>query len=161
MSEPIAISLTLNGRALRASVAPNRVLADLIREDQGLTGTKIGCDQGTCGACTVLVDGVVTAACSTFAWQVDGKSVTTIEGLATNGALDPVQQAFKERSAYQCGYCTPGMILLAKALLASDPNPSRATIRDWISANVCRCTGYQMIIEAIEHAAQHTGKASP
>jgi len=161
MSEPIAIALTLNGRALRATVAPNRVLADLIREDQGLTGTKIGCDQGTCGACTVLVDGVVTASCSTFAWQVDGKTVTTIEGLATNGALDPVQQAFKERSAYQCGYCTPGMILLAKALLAADPNPSRATIRDWISANVCRCTGYQMIIEAIEHAAALAGKARP
>ena len=161
MSEPIAISLTLNGRALRASVASNRVLADLIREDQGLTGTKIGCDQGTCGACTVLVDDVVTAACSTFAWQVDGKTVITIEGLATNGALDPVQQAFKDRSAYQCGYCTPGMILLAKALLAAEPNPSRATIRDWISANVCRCTGYQMIIEAIEQAAQHAGKARP
>jgi carbon-monoxide dehydrogenase small subunit len=155
MSEPITIALTLNGRALRATVTPNRVLADLIREDQGLTGTKIGCDQGTCGACTVLVDGIVTASCSTFAWQVDGKTVTTIEGLATTGALDPVQQAFKDRSAYQCGYCTPGMILLAKALLAADPNPSRATIRDWISANVCRCTGYQMIIEAIEDAAQH------
>jgi len=154
MSEPIAISLTLNGRALRATVAPNRVLADLIRQDQALTGTKIGCDQGTCGACTVLVDGIVTASCSTFAWQVDGKMVTTIEGVATNGALDPVQESFKSRSAFQCGYCTPGMILLAKALLAADPNPSRATIRDWISANVCRCTGYQMIIEAVEDAAQ-------
>ena len=154
MSEPIAISLTLNGRALRATVAPNRVLADLIRQDQALTGTKIGCDQGTCGACTVLVDGIVTASCSTFAWQVDGKTVTTIEGVATNGALDPVQESFKSRSAFQCGYCTPGMILLAKALLAADPNPSRATIRDWISANVCRCTGYQMIIEAVEDAAQ-------
>jgi carbon-monoxide dehydrogenase small subunit len=161
MSAPIAIALTLNGRALRATVAPNRVLADLIRDDQGLTGTKIGCDQGTCGACTVLVDGIVTASCSTFAWQVDGMTVTTIEGLATNGALDPVQQAFKERSAYQCGYCTPGMILAAKALLAADPNPSRTTIRDWISANVCRCTGYQMIIEAIEHAAQLARGARP
>ena len=154
MSDTISIALTLNGRALNAAVAPSRVLADLIRDDCGLTGTKIGCDQATCGACTVLVDGVPTAACSTFAWQVDGKQVTTIEGLAADGVLDPVQQAFKDRSAFQCGYCTPGMILLAKALIAADPKPSRATIRDWVSANVCRCTGYQMIVEAIEDAAE-------
>jgi carbon-monoxide dehydrogenase small subunit len=156
MSGKIAISLTLNGRALALDVAPSRILADVIREDCALTGTKIGCDQGTCGACTVLVDSVPTASCTTFAWQADGRTIVTIEGLATDGTLDPVQEAFKARSAFQCGYCTPGMIMLAKALLTSNPTPSRAAIRDWISANVCRCTGYQMIIEAIEDAAKRT-----
>lgn len=154
MSEPIAISLTLNGRARTARVAPETMLAAFVREYCGLTGTKIGCDQATCGACTVLVDGAPVASCATFAWQADGAAVTTIEGLAANGALDPVQEAFKAKSAFQCGYCTPGMILLAKALLAANPSPDRATIRDWLSANVCRCTGYQMIIEAVEDAAR-------
>ncbi|MFO0987230.1 MAG: (2Fe-2S)-binding protein [Alphaproteobacteria bacterium] len=152
--EPIAIALTLNGRALRASVAPQMLLADLLRDQWGLTGTKIGCDQATCGACTVLVDGAPMAACATFAWQADGAAVTTIEGLAAGGALDPVQEAFKAKSAFQCGYCTPGMILSAKALLARNPAPDRAAIRDWLSANVCRCTGYQMIVEAVEDAAR-------
>ena len=161
MSEPIAIALTLNARALRASVAPEAMLADLVRDECGLTGTKIGCDQATCGACTVLVDGAPTAACATFAWQVDGAAVTTIEGLATNGVLDPVQEAFKAKSAFQCGYCTPGMILLAKALLAANPAPDRATIRDWLSANVCRYTGYQMIVEAVEDAARRLREAAP
>ena len=154
MTEPIAIALTLNGRALRTSVAPQTMLADLLRDQCGLTGTKIGCDQATCGACTVLVDGAPMAACATFAWQADGTAVTTIEGLASNGVLDPVQEAFKAKSAFQCGYCTPGMILAAKALLAQSPSPDRAAIRDWLSANVCRCTGYQMIVEAVEDAAR-------
>jgi aerobic-type carbon monoxide dehydrogenase small subunit (CoxS/CutS family) len=153
-AETIAIALTLNGRAVRAAVPPQLMLVDFLRDERGLTGTKIGCDQATCGACTVLIDGTPAAACSTFAWQADGAAVTTIEGLAADGALDPVQAAFKARSAFQCGYCTPGMIVLAKSLLAADPAPDRATIRDWISANVCRCTGYQMIIEAVEDAAR-------
>jgi aerobic carbon-monoxide dehydrogenase small subunit len=161
MSERIAIELLLNGRKLRAEVTPALLLADLVRDQCGLTGTKIGCDQATCGACTVLVDGAPMASCATFAWQADGAAVTTIEGLAANGALDPVQEAFKARSAFQCGYCTPGMILLAKALLAANPAPDRATIRDWISANVCRCTGYQMIIEAVEDAARRMRGAAP
>ena len=162
MSPPdsIAIALTLNGRALQTSVAPQMLLADLLREQCGLTGTKIGCDQATCGACTVLVDSAPMAACSTFAWQADGAAVTTIEGLAANGALDPVQEAFKARSAFQCGYCTPGMILSAKALLAHNPAPDRAAIRDWLSANVCRCTGYQMIVEAVEDAARRLREAA-
>ena len=161
MPERIAIALTLNGRPLRAEVAPVLLLADLVRDQCGLTGTKIGCDQATCGACTVLVNGAPMAACATFAWQADGAAVTTIEGLAINGALDPVQEAFKAKSAFQCGYCTPGMILLAKALLAANPAPDRATIRDWLSANVCRCTGYQMIIEAVEDAARRLSEARP
>lgn len=160
MSERIAISLTLNGRPLRAEVAPELMLADLLRDQCGLTGTKIGCDQATCGACTVLLDGAPAAACATFAWQTDGATLTTIEGLAVNGALDPVQEAFKANSAFQCGYCTPGMILSAKALLAANPAPDRATIRDWLSANVCRCTGYQMIIEAVEDAARRMREAT-
>jgi len=150
----ISIALNLNGRAHSARVAPELMLADFLRESCGLTGTKIGCDQATCGACTVLIDGAPAASCATFAWQADGAAVTTIEGLAANGALDPVQEAFKAKSAFQCGYCTPGMILLAKALLTANPAPDRATIRDWISANVCRCTGYQMIVEAVEDAAR-------
>jgi carbon-monoxide dehydrogenase small subunit len=155
--ELMPIALILNGRALRASVSSSTILADLLRDHCGLTGTKIGCDQATCGACTVLVNGAPMAACATFAWQTDGAAVTTIEGLAANGALDPVQEAFKAKSAFQCGYCTPGMILAAKALLAEHPVPDRATIRDWLSANVCRCTGYQMIIEAVEDAARRLG----
>lgn len=158
-ADTIAISVTLNGQTLRASVAPQTMLADLLREQRGLTGTKIGCGQATCGACTVLVDGAPVAACATFAWQTDGTAVTTIEGLAANGALDPVQEAFKAKSAFQCGYCTPGMIMAAKALLARNPSPDRAEIRDWLSANVCRCTGYQMIVEAVEDAARRLAEA--
>ena len=160
VSQAIDIALTLNGRAVSARVAPEAMLADFIRDECGLTGTKIGCDQATCGACTVLVDGAPAAACSTFAWQADGAAVTTIECLAADGALDPVQEAFKAKSAFQCGYCTPGMILLAKSLLARNPAPDRATIRDWLSANVCRCTGYQMIVEAVEDAARRIQEAA-
>ena len=151
---PISIRFTLNGAEQSLSVAPNRNLADLLRDDLGLTGTKIGCDQGVCGACTVLIDGMPAAACATFAWQADGRALVTIEGLAKNGRLDPVQEAFKSNSAFQCGYCTPGMILLGKALLDRHPDPDRATIKDWMQSNICRCTGYQMIVEAIEHAAR-------
>jgi carbon-monoxide dehydrogenase small subunit len=158
--ELIPIALTLNGRVLRTGVAPALMLADLLRDHCGLTGTKIGCDQATCGACTVLVNGAPKAACATFAWQADGAVVTTIEGLAANGVLDPVQEAFKAKSAFQCGYCTPGMIMAAKALLAENPAPDRAAIRDWLSANVCRCTGYQMIIEAVEDAARRLSEAA-
>jgi carbon-monoxide dehydrogenase small subunit len=153
-TDAFSITLTINGVPHSASVPPNRILADVLRDDLGLTGTRIGCDQGTCGACTVLVNGIPTAACSTFAWQVDGKSVLTIEGLAINGTLDPVQEAFKAKSAFQCGYCTSGMIMLTKALLAQNPRPDRPAIREWMAANVCRCTGYQMIMEAVEDAAQ-------
>jgi carbon-monoxide dehydrogenase small subunit len=156
----IAIAFSLNGEARRFAVTPQRILADLIRKDCALTGTKIGCDQAVCGACTVLVDETPVAACATFAWQADGKRVTTIEGLARGGRLDPVQAAFKARSAFQCGYCTPGMILLTKALLDAHPDPDRATIRAWLSANICRCTGYAMIVEAVEDAARRLREAA-
>lgn len=161
MGDAIAIRFELNGQGCVATVAPNRMLVDLLREDLALTGTKVGCDQAVCGACTVLVDGVPTAACATFAWQAEGRRVLTIEGLARDGRLDPVQQAFKARSAFQCGYCTPGMIMLAKALLDRHPAPDRATIKSWLQANICRCTGYQMIVEAVEDAAHLMREQKP
>lgn len=154
MSDAIPINFALNGMDIAIEVQPHVILADVIRIRHGLTGTKIGCDQATCGACTVLVDDVPTAACATFAWQVDGKVVYTIEWRGAPGALENVRAAFKASSAFQCGYCTPGMILLTRALLTRNRDPDRATIREWVSANVCRCTGYQMIVEAVEDAAR-------
>jgi aerobic-type carbon monoxide dehydrogenase small subunit (CoxS/CutS family) len=148
MSQPIDIALTVNGRLHRLSVPANRVVADLL-----LTGCKIGCDQAVCGACTVLVDGVPVTACTTFAFELDGKQVTTIEGLAEGDRLHPVQRAFLEHGAFQCGFCTPGMILSAVALLGRHPNPDEALIVAWLDANICRCTGYRMIVEAIHAAA--------
>jgi aerobic carbon-monoxide dehydrogenase small subunit len=157
--ETLRVRFKVNGRGFDRVVPANRVLADVLRDDLALTGTKIGCDQGVCGACTVLADGRPIAACATFAWQVDGARIATIEGLGKDGALDPVQAAFKERSAFQCGYCTPGLILSVKALLARQPKPDRATIQDWLGANICRCTGYLMLIEAVEDAARRLAEA--
>lgn len=152
--EFVYVSFTLNGAPREFYVRPEEMLVDLLRDRCALTGTKIGCDVATCGACSVLVDGAPSASCSTFAWQVDGRDVVTIEGIAdADGAPDAVQTAFTENSAFQCGFCTPGMIVLARALLDRDPAPDRTTIRAWIGANVCRCTGYEMIIEAVELAA--------
>jgi carbon-monoxide dehydrogenase small subunit len=153
----IDITLTVNGRTYRLSVPPRRMLADLLRDELRLTGCKIGCDQAVCGACTVLVDEMPVTACATFAFEVDGKAVTTIEGLGCAGALHPIQQAFLEHGALQCGFCTPGMILSVKALLARYPDPDEPLIRQWLSANICRCTGYQMIIEAVRAAAKAGG----
>ena len=155
MSETVAIDVTVNGVRHRLDVAPNLILADLLRDDLHLSGVKLGCDQAACGACTVLVDGLPTTACTTFAFEADGKAVTTIEGLA-NGAPHPVQRAFLEGTAFQCGYCTPGMILSVTALLARHPDPDEATIRQWLNANICRCTGYQMIVDAVRAAAAAT-----
>lgn len=151
----VAIGFTLNGAPMEIDVPSNRILADLLRDDLGLKGTRVSCGRAVCGACTVLIDGVARAACSCFAFEVDGRTVETIEGIeAPDGALDPVQAAFAANSAFQCGFCTSGMIMLTKALLAEDPDPDRATIRDWLSSNVCRCTGYQLIEEAVEEAAR-------
>jgi carbon-monoxide dehydrogenase small subunit len=147
------ISLTVNGKAHDLAVPPNAVLADLLRDRFALSGCKVGCDEGVCGACTILVDGVPTAACTTFAFAVDGCTVTTIEGLGGRaGALDPVQAAFLATGAFQCGFCTPGMILSIVALLAHEPDPDDETIKDWLGGNVCRCTGYRQIVDAIRHA---------
>lgn len=149
----VALQFRLNGRATELSVPVARTLADLLHDDLGLTGTKLGCSRGVCGACVILIDGAPVASCSTFAFQVQGREVLSIEGLATDAGLHAIQQAFVERSAFQCGYCTAGMLLLTKALLDRNPAPDRATIVEWISSNVCRCTGYALIIEAVEQAA--------
>jgi aerobic carbon-monoxide dehydrogenase small subunit len=160
----LVLRFTLNGRPVVRDVPTNRLLADLLRDDLGCTGTKVGCSRGVCGACTTLVDGRPVASCSAFAFQVEGCQVTTIEGLAkagtTGAALDPVQQAFVDHAAFQCGYCTAGMILLTKALLAHEPEPDRETIVEWISSNVCRCTGYALIVEAVEDAVRRVRAAA-
>lgn len=153
--EFVFVSYTVNGATHEFHVRPEEMLIDVLRDRLALTGTKLSCDLGACGACTVLVDGKPVSSCGTFAWQADGSVISTIEGLAgADGTLDPVQRAFVENSAFQCGFCTPGMIMLARALLDRDPSPDRGTIRAWMGANICRCTGYEMIVEAVEKAAE-------
>jgi aerobic-type carbon monoxide dehydrogenase small subunit (CoxS/CutS family) len=158
MNSRVDITVNINRRNYSLNVPANRVVADLLREDLLLTGCKIGCDQAICGACTVLVDGLPVTACTTFAFELDGTAVTTIEGLGEGlgegRTLHPIQQAFLEHNAFQCGFCTPGMILSVKALLERHRDPDEATIRQWLGANICRCTGYQMIIEAVRAAAK-------
>lgn len=148
------ITLTVNGTPYEVAVEPRQSLLQLLREELHLTGTKEGCSEGECGACTVLLDGKTVDACLIFALEVEGREVVTIEGLAQGNQLHPVQQAFAEYGAVQCGFCTPGMILAAKALLDSHPHPSEAEIRQGISGNLCRCTGYVKIVEAIQAAAR-------
>jgi carbon-monoxide dehydrogenase small subunit len=144
------IQMTINDRAYEVAVEPNKTLADLIRHDLGLTGTKKGCDTGDCGACTVILNGDPVNSCLVLAVQADNAVIETIEGLSTDDGLHPLQQAFVEKGAIQCGFCTPGMILSAKNLLDKNPAPTEAEIREGISGNLCRCTGYQKIFEAIE-----------
>jgi aerobic carbon-monoxide dehydrogenase small subunit len=148
------IQLTVNGESVEAAVEPNRTLVQFLRDDLGLTGTKHGCGLGDCGACTVILNGKPVNSCLVLAVQAGGGEVLTIEGLAENGALHPIQQAFVENGAIQCGFCTPGMILSAKALLDSNPKPTEPEIRTAISGNLCRCTGYQKIVQAIQEAAK-------
>ena len=148
----VEVAATVNGEQRACMVPTNLVLADFLREKLGLKGCKVACDAAACGACTVLVDGRPVAACSAFAFGIDGADVLTIEGVGA-GAPDPVQQAFLECDAFQCGFCTPGMILSVKALLARHPDPDDAAIREWLGANLCRCTGYEMIIDAVKAAA--------
>lgn len=146
------IKFTLNGAAVSAYVEPNWRLLDLLRDTLNLTGTKEACGQGECGACTVLLDNEAVNSCLVLAEQVDGKSVTTIEGLAKDGVLDPLQQAFVDCGAIQCGFCTPGMIMSAKGLLLKNPNPTEEEIKEAVEGNICRCTGYVKIIEAVKRA---------
>jgi aerobic carbon-monoxide dehydrogenase small subunit len=149
----IVVRFTLNGRDRTIAVEPATVLVDVLREQFGLTGTKVACDQGVCGACTVLIDGRPVASCTEFAFMAEGRSVTTIEGLGPPTGLHPIQHAFIEAAAMQCGYCTPGMVLLLEALLSENPQPDDATLRRWLASSVCRCTGYQVIIDAALVAA--------
>ncbi len=150
----VAITLTVNGQPVTAEVEPRMTLADFLREQLGLTGTKLGCEHGICGSCTVLWDGVAVRSCLALAVQADGATITTIEGLAADSAMHPVQQAFWDEHALQCGFCTPGMVLTAVALLQENPNPSEAEIRETLSGNLCRCTGYQNIVRAVRVAAE-------
>jgi carbon-monoxide dehydrogenase small subunit len=143
------ISLKVNGDTYEVAVEPRRTLLEVLRTQFNLTGTKKGCDNGNCGACTVLIDGKAVASCLTLAVEAQGCEIQTIEGLATNGELHPVQQAFIDHGAVQCGYCTPGMIMSAKALLDENPNPTEEEVTKAIEGNLCRCTGYKQIVDAI------------
>jgi len=152
--EKHTIDLTINGEKYELRVAPNELLVNVIRENVGLTGTKYACGTGQCGACTVVVDGEPILGCLTLAVTVDGSEITTIEGLANaDGTLDPLQEAFLDTNAIQCGYCTPGMVLVGRDLLQKMPNPSEDQIRHHIKGNICRCTGYNGIVRAIKKAA--------
>jgi len=147
------LQLTVNGAVHRLEVEPRRLLVEVLREDLGLTGTHIGCDTTYCGACTVMLDGRTVKSCTVFAVQADGAQIATVEGLAAGGKLDPVQQAFADCHGLQCGYCTPGLLLSAHALLARHPRPTEEQIRKGIAGNTCRCTGYQNIFKSIVAAA--------
>ncbi|MEA2858646.1 MAG: aerobic carbon-monoxide dehydrogenase small subunit [Methylobacteriaceae bacterium] len=148
------LSFTLNGEAVALSVAPRRHLGDVLREDLGLTGTHLGCEHGVCGACTVRVDGEIVRSCLMLAIQCEGKRVETIEGLSDSGEAADLQEAFRVRNALQCGFCTPGMIITADDLLRRHASPTRDDIREHMSGNYCRCTGYHAIVDAIEMAAK-------
>ena len=148
------VTLTVNGQTRSASVPPETTLLVLLREHLNLTGAKLGCDVGDCGACTVIVDGMAVNSCLMLAGQANGRNVTTIEGLATRDRLHPVQKAFEDTGALQCGFCGPGAILASKALLDDNPNPSVKEIRDALSGSLCRCTGYTKMIDAVQEAAR-------
>ncbi|MCH7483258.1 MAG: (2Fe-2S)-binding protein [Chloroflexi bacterium] len=148
------ITISINGKREQREIEPSRTLLELVREDFGLTGTKAYCHSGICGACTVLLDGAAVSSCSLLAAQADGADVTTIEGLAAGKTLHPIQQAFIDHFGFQCGYCTPGMVLLTKALLDEVPEPTREEIVRYMGGNICRCTGYAGILASVEAAAK-------
>jgi len=148
------VALTVNGKAHRVEVPVRRLLSDLLRHDLGLTGTHVGCEHGVCGACTVLLEGRPVRSCLLLAATVDGASITTVEGLGQDGELSPVQEAFRECHALQCGFCTPGFLTTVTAGLAEQPRPDREQAREMISGNLCRCTGYQNIIRAVVRAGE-------
>jgi len=157
----ITIETTVNGRTVSRNVPAQTTLLDFVRDDLGLRGVKRSCDMQVCGACTLLLDGHPVSSCCTLAWEANGKTVTTIEGLSANGALEPIQQAFVDAGAVQCGFCTSGMVLSAKALLTENPQPTRDEITAYLSGNLCRCTGYWRIIDAVQLAGermQESGK---
>lgn len=152
--EKVNLELTVNGEALAFLIFPNRTLLEVLREEAGLTGAKEGCSEGVCGACTVLLDGKPVRACLTLAVEAEGSVITTVEGLAAGETLDPLQEAFIEHGSVQCGFCTPGMLMSAKGLLLEDPQPDETEIRRALSGNICRCTGYTKIVEAVADATK-------
>lgn len=154
MSDPTSISLTVNGERISAQVLPRLNLADFLRDHLGLTGTHVGCEHGVCGACTVRVNGDIIRACLLLAVQADGASVQTIEGLSDSGEVSDLQEAFRERNALQCGYCTPGMLMAAQDILIHEPHADREQIREHLSGNYCRCTGYHAIVDAVQATAR-------
>ena len=153
----VPLRVVVNGQAYERAVEPRLLLTHFLRDLVGLTGTKVGCDTSQCGACTVLVDGVAMKSCTRLAVQADGASIVTIEGLATNGKLHPVQESFWSKHGLQCGFCTPGMILASVALLRNNPKPTENDVRVGLEGNLCRCTGYQNIVKAVRDAATHEG----
>lgn len=160
MSDVQLLRITVNGTKHEVAVEPRRTLADVLRHDLGYTGTHLGCEHGICGACTVLVDGDPTRSCLMFGVQADDCEVETVEGLGSVDSLNPLQQAFSDHHALQCGFCTPGFLLLATALLRENPDPSEEEIRDAMSSNICRCTGYSSILAAVRDAAQRSARQS-
>jgi aerobic-type carbon monoxide dehydrogenase small subunit (CoxS/CutS family) len=150
----IQLTLTVNGEARDVTVPAHKSLLEVLREDLNLTGTKHGCELGECGTCTVLVDGLPVLSCLALPVELQGHEIKTVEGMATNGRLHPLQQAFAELGAAQCGYCTPGILLTAEAFLGDNPAPSRQEIREALAGNLCRCTGYENIVRAVRRAAQ-------
>ncbi len=152
MSRFVEVELTVNGEVRRATVEARKTLSDFLREDLQLTGTHVGCEHGVCGACTVIVDDEPARSCLMFAVQANGLSVRTIEGLAVDGAMNPLQEALWESHSFQCGFCTPGFVMQITALLEDNPNPDEAEIRNTLSGNICRCTGYQSIVEGVLRA---------
>ncbi|MEK9832439.1 MAG: (2Fe-2S)-binding protein [Rhodospirillaceae bacterium] len=157
MDQNVDITLTVNGQSVTRRVPARTNLVDFVRYELELTGSHVGCEHGVCGACTIRVDGEIVRGCLMLAAQADGANVETIEGLTDDGSISDLQQAFHERNAVQCGFCTPGMLLTAEELLQKNPAPSREEIREFISGNYCRCTGYQAIVDAIERVANERG----
>jgi carbon-monoxide dehydrogenase small subunit len=153
MTEPVTVRLTVNGVAREGRCAPRKLLVDFLREDLTLTGTHVGCEHGICGACTILVNGEAARSCLMLAVQAEGAELTTVEGLMSNGALHPLQEAFREHHGLQCGFCTPGMLLTALDLLRTHPDPTEEQVREGLSAVLCRCTGYHGIMKAVQAAA--------
>jgi carbon-monoxide dehydrogenase small subunit len=154
MSQPLPISLTVNGRRFEGVASPRKLLSDFLKEDVGLTGVRVSCEHGICGACTILLDGQTARACLILAVQADGADILTVEGLARDGELHPIQQAFWDNHGLQCGYCTPGMLITAYELLGRNADPSEGEVREAIAGNICRCTGYVYIVSSILAAAR-------
>jgi aerobic carbon-monoxide dehydrogenase small subunit len=161
MASKQQVKITINGRPSEALVEPRTLLVHFIRESAGLTGTHVGCDTSNCGACTVILNGKTVKSCTMFAVQANGEEITTVEGLMKDGQLHPLQEGFKQEHGLQCGFCTPGMLMSSLALLQKKPNPTEAEIRWGISGNLCRCTGYQNIVKAVQYAAGKMNAAAP